>query len=104
MQLDISSSDFSPVSPKTKKKNILNKIENDDFNVNPLNYSSMTATNYSSFNNNNIGSRQRAKNFSNKIRNPLNKGRSNNLNKNVGKFTNSNWINTLSNLSYFKKK
>ena len=103
MQLDISSSDFSPVSPKTKKKSILNK-ENDDFNVNPLNYSSMTATNYSSFNNNNIGSRQRAKNFSNKIRNPLNKGRSNNLNKNVGKFTNSNWINTLSNLSYFKKK
>ena len=103
MQLDISSSDFSPVYPKTKKKSILNK-ENDDFNVNPLNYSSMTATNYSSFNNNNIGSRQRAKNFSNKIRNPLNKGRSNNLNKNVGKFTNSNWINTLSNLSYFKKK
>ena len=97
--LDYLSNDFSPISPY--KKNNQMKINNDDFNLNPLNFSYMTSTNFTSFNNN-LGSRQRAKIFSNKIRTPIIRPKSH-LNKNIGKFTNSNWINTLSNLSYSKK-
>ncbi len=94
------SNDLSPISSYKKKNNQI-KNDNDDFNINPLNFSSMTTTYYNNFNNN-LGSRQRAVNFSNKIRTPQIRPKSH-LNKNIGKFTNSNWINTLSNLTYFKK-
>ena len=90
------SNDLSPISPYKKNNQI--KMDNDDFNINPLNCSSMTASNFT----NNLGSRQRAVMFSNKLRTPRIRPKSH-LNKNIGKFTNSNWINTLSNLSYFKK-
>ena len=90
------SNDLSPISPYKKNNQI--KIDNDDFNINPLNCSSMTASNFT----NNLGSRQRAVMFSNKLRTPQIRPKSH-LNKNIGKFTNSNWINTLSNLSYSKK-
>jgi len=92
-------SDLSPILQTKKRKKY--KFDNDDSNLNLLNFSSMSASNFNSFNNN-IGSRQKAIIFANKIRTPLIRAKSQ-LNKKIGKYTNSNWINTLSNLSYSKK-